>query len=139
MRFFVDTNIFLRTLIKEDKETYQDCYKFFEFVKLNKIKAVTSHVVLTEIAWTLSSYYGFSKKKVTQALKGIINLRGLAFADNYQALSALDMFERKSVKFIDALLASIKEIEEKKWKVVSYDRDFDKLDVIRTEPKEIIP
>ncbi|MGB6839051.1 MAG: PIN domain-containing protein [Microgenomates group bacterium] len=138
MKFFVDTNIFLRTLIREDEETYQDCYKFFEFVKLNKIKAVTSHIVLAEIAWTLSSYYGFSKKKVAQALKGIINLRGLAFSDSYQALSALDMFEQKPVKFIDALLASIKEIKEKKWKVVSYDRDFDKLGVVRIEPKEII-
>lgn len=48
------------------------------------------------------------------------------------------MFEQKPVKFIDALLASIKEIKEKKWKVVSYDRDFDKLGVVRIEPKEII-
>ena len=138
MRFFVDTNIFLRTLIKEDEETHKDCYKFFEAVRLNKIKAVTSHLVLAEIAWTLSSYYGFSKKKVSQALKGIINLRGLAFSDSYQAITALAMFERKPVKFIDALLASIEEISEKKWKIVSYDKDFDRLGVARAEPKEII-
>lgn len=137
-RYFLDTNIFLRTLVKENEPSFKECCQLLKTVKLNKIKAVTANLVLAEVVWTLSSYYQFPKTKVIRAIKSIINLRGLKIIDGYNPLTTLEIFEDKNIKYIDALIASIEKVHSKEWIVVSYDKDFDKLEVLRTEPKEII-
>lgn len=138
MKYFIDTNIFLRTLIKEDERTFNDCYRILEEVRLNKLKGVTSSLILAEIAWTLSSYYQFNREDIAKALKGVINLRGLKIIDGYQVLLALSFYQSKGVKFIDAMIASIEQLVTKKWTIVSYDQDFDKLDIIRREPDQVV-
>ncbi len=138
MKYFIDTNIFLRTLIKEDEKSFKDCYRFLEAVRLNKVKGITSHLVLAEIAWTLSSYYQFEREDIAKALESVGNLRGLKIVDGYQIMPALSFYSAKSVKFIDAMIASIKQISAKKWTIISYDQDFDKLGLIRCEPNQVI-
>lgn len=137
MRYFIDTNIFLRTLIKEDEQVFNECYRILNAIKENVIQGFTSHIVLAEIVWTLSSYYKFDKTDVVKAITGITNLHGLKLIDHFDTISALALFENTSVKFIDAMIASIKEIQDKKMAVISYDRDFDKLGVRRKEPQDI--
>jgi len=136
-RYFIDTNVFLNTLIQRDKKSFIDCCQFLDNIKSNKFKAVTSNVVLAELVWVLKSFYGFSREKISRGLKSIVKLKGLRLIDNYQLLKAIEMYESKSVKYIDALIASIKPIFEKKWIIVSYDKDFDKLKVKRVEPGEL--
>ena len=138
MRYFIDTNIFLRLLIKEDEKTYSQCYKLLSAVKTIQIKAVTSSITLAEIVWTLSSYYKFPKRKVVRAVKSILNLKGVKIIDAYNPSVSLELFDKYTVKYIDTLIASVKKIADKKWIVVSYDRDFDKLAIERKEPHEIL-
>lgn len=136
--YFIDTNIFLRTLIKEDKKTFQDSCALLEAIKTNKIKGVTAGIVLTEVIWTLSSFHQLSKKESLRAVRSILNLRGLRVSDHYRHQDALAIYESHQVKYVDALIASIEEVGGQQWTVISYDRDFDKLDVTRKEPAEIL-
>lgn len=138
MDYFIDTNIFLRVLYKEYPQIFQDCRNLLKAVKENKIDAFTGTIVLTEVTFTLKSYYKFEKDKILQGLRGIKNLGNLTIIDTYNHLLALQLFEKYSIKFTDALIASIEEVSAKKMIVVSYDRDFDKLPVIRQEPKDIL-
>jgi uncharacterized protein len=138
MIYFLDTNIFLRTLVKENEEVYKNCYSLLNNIKHNKYEAVTSHLVLAEISWTLSSYYKFPKNKVILGLNSIINLRGLTLIDNFDMSQALVLYKNKEVKYIDSMIASMPELQMKKWSIVSYDHDFDKLGVKRIEPQNLI-
>lgn len=138
MVYLIDSNIFLRTLIKENEEIFEQCVTFLTAVKKNKYDAVVPNIVLAEIVWTLGSYYRFSKSEVIRALQSIIHLSGLKIVDGYEIESALEFYGNKNVKFIDTLIASIPEIKNNKWTVVSYDRDFDKMKINRKEPGEII-
>lgn len=135
--YFLDANIFLRLLIREDDKVYQKCYKLIEIVKSGKIKAVTSQLVLAEIAWTLSSYYKYPREKVALALEGIVNLNNLRLIDRYQTSLGIRLYRERSVKYIDAILASQKNLQNRDWVVVSYDKDFDTLGVERKEPDKI--
>lgn len=135
--YFIDTNIFLHTLIRRDEKCFADCSQFLEKVKLNQVKAVTANMVLAEAVWTLKSFYGFSRQQVVKGIKSIVRLRGLRLIDGYDVSRALNFFQNSKVKYIDAMIASIKQIDDKKWIVVSYDNDFDKLQVIRKEPGDI--
>lgn len=137
MFYFIDTCVFLRTLVKENEEIFKQCYLFLKAVKTNKIRAVTASIVLAEIVWTLNSFYQLPKPQVVEAVRSIVNLRGLKIVDKYNHLFSLDLYEKKKVKYIDAVIASIDEIQARKWIVVSYDTDFDKLGIIRKEPGQI--
>ena len=136
-RYFVDTNVFIDIVMKRDEKRFRQCSRFFQKVKLNKIKAVTGNVVLAELIWTLKSFYGIGKEEIARRIKSIIKLRGIKLVDNYDPLRAIDLYQSKSIKYIDALIASIKPIQEKKWTVVSFDKDFDRIAVNRKEPGKI--
>ena len=135
--YFIDTNIFIDIAIKRDEKKFEECSHFFKKIKANKIKAVTGNVVLAELIWTLKSFYGAEKEEIARRVKGIIQLRGLKVVDNYNAMTAIDLYQNKSIKFVDALIASIKPIQEKKWTVVSFDKDFDRIGINRKEPGQI--
>ncbi|PIP62616.1 hypothetical protein COW98_03080 [Candidatus Roizmanbacteria bacterium CG22_combo_CG10-13_8_21_14_all_35_9] len=137
MVFFIDSNIFLRTLINENTQQHQSCVKLLRLIKNNKIKAITGSVILAEIVWTLNSFYQLEKEVITTAVQSIINLRGLSIVDNYDHSLALSLYHNHSVKYIDALIASIPSIQTREITIVTYDKDFDKLKVIRKEPDEI--
>ena len=136
--YFLDSNIFLRFLIGDNQKMLGECLSLIEDIKGGKINAYTSNVVLSEVVWTLRSFYKFPRSRVINAIKGIVGTPGLKICDGYMILAALEIYENSSVKFIDSLIASIHEVYNRKWIVVSYDKDFDKLGVIRKEPSQII-
>lgn len=138
MLYFIDSNIFLRALHKENEQSYLACVTLLKEIKENRLKAYTGTVVLAEIVWTLSSFYKIEKQKIIESLRGITTLNGLKIIDNYNHMDTLELYEKHSVKYIDALIASDKDIQMKTAIVVSYDRDFDKLSVIRKEPQSIL-
>ena len=138
MKYFVDTNVFLRVLIKESDKSYQQCLLFLEAIKTGKISGVTAGIVIAEIIWTLTSLYKIDKTKTIDIVRGVINLHGLKIIDQYDHQFALDLYAKTNVKYIDSVINSIEEIRTKKWAIVSYDKDFDKLDVIRKEPNQIL-
>lgn len=137
MTYFIDSNIFLRTLIKEDEKTFKECYQFLNLIQSKKIKAFTSSLILAEISWVLGGFYKFKKLEVVNALQSIINLRGLKITDKMDPRAAIEIFQRFNIKFVDALIASTPKIFRKEMIIVSYDRDFDKLGVIRKKPRDI--
>lgn len=108
-----------------------------EKIKKGDLKAVTSSLVLAEIGWTLGSYYKFDKTDIVKSIKSIISLHGLTITDEVDWLYALDVYDSKKIKLIDCLIASKKEIRGKKWTVVSFDQEFDKLGLKRVEPSDI--
>lgn len=137
MTYFIDTNVFLRVLIKEDPQSFNAGVDLLKKIKDGGLKAATSSLVLAEIGWTLTSFYKFEKEKVVRAIKSIISLHGLVIIDGTDWLYALDLYASKKVKLIDCLIASKKEIREKKWLVVTYDKDFQKLGIRNATPAEI--
>lgn len=138
MVYFVDSNIFIRVLVKETDKIFKECYRFLDLVRQSKIKAFTSSLVLAEIDWVLEGFYGFKKENVIEGLKSILKLRGLKIVDKINASLAIELYEKHNIKFIDALIASNPKIFKKKVTMVSYDKDFDKINVLRKEPKEVL-
>ena len=134
MIYFIDTNIFLRTLINDNARMHQSCIEFLSRVKTNTLYAKTATIVLAEAMWTLMSYYQLSRDDSAAAVQSIINLRGLTIVDQYNHSLAIKLFQSSSVKYIDALIASISPVYQQEWTVISYDKDFDNLDIPRKEP-----
>lgn len=136
--YLIDINVFLRIFSGLDEEHKSECLMLLRMIEKGVIKAVVSNLVLSEMVWTLGSYYKHSRREIVMAVRSVVNINKLNFFDDYDTYTALDMFEKKSIKFIDALIASVPQIQSGKWAIVSYDKDFDKVGVKRLEPSDII-
>lgn len=136
--YFLDTNVFMRALVRSDDTSFNTSVRLLGLIKTGKIKALTSSLVLAEIDFVLKSFYKFSKQEVIEALKSVTSLKNLRIQDGYDSETALTLFEKHNVKFVDALLASHKLILQNKAAIVSYDRDFSRLPCQWLSPAEVV-
>jgi uncharacterized protein len=133
---FLDSNIILRYLTRDDPGKAENCYLLFQKAKTGEIKLITSEAIITEVVYVLSSenLYKLSRNEIQLLLTPIITLKGLKLSQKKLYLRALEVYALKNIDFEDAL--SFAYMENRKVKeIYSYDRDFDKLDGInRIEP-----
>ncbi len=139
MIYFIDSNIFIRYFATEEgnSKVFEDCKNFIELLCDGRFKAVTSHLVFAEVVWVLGKVYKVDKKDILQILKFLSTISNLKMIDKFQTDLSNKFYIEKNVKYIDSLIASVPEIQKKKWVVVSYDKDFDKLKVLRKEPEQV--
>ena len=134
MKHFVDTNIFLRFFIKDEPKQALRVQKLFEKAKNGNINLWTHEWVISEIVWTLFSYYGMSKGETFDVIKKIINTQGLEVRNKNLMLEALDLYLAKNVDLEDAISAIIAR-DSKIKDVFSYDKHFDRISWLkRSEP-----
>ncbi len=136
--YFVDTNIFLRPIVKDDSQKVTACENLFKFISEGKIKAFTSHLVLAELVWTSQKSYRIPKEEISGVLQGILSIKNLKIRETFNAATAINYYIHSTVKFIDALIASDASIQKGIAKVISYDKDFDKMKIPRVEPHQLI-
>jgi len=131
---FVDANIFLRFLLKDDRKKAERCKKLFEKAQKGKVRLFTSDLVIAEVVWTLESFYKLSKKEVSENVKRLLTLENLGIPGSNLLIEALVIYEEKNIDFIDAynyILMLHGGVEE----IASYDGDFDNLyGIKRQEP-----
>jgi predicted nucleic acid-binding protein len=136
---FVDTNIFIRYLTKEDPEQAAACYRLFAQAKLNEVELTTSEAVIAEIVFILSSkrLYNLARQDIRIRLYPLISLPGLKLPNRRQYLRALELYSNNPIDFEDALSVAAME-RQKISELYSYDKDFDRITdskVTRLEPR----
>lgn len=133
---FLDTNIILRYLTKDDPRKAERCFDLFQSVKRKDLRLVTSESVMAEVVYVLSSksLYNQSRQNVRALLLPIVSLPGLKIPHRRTFLRALDLYGATRLDFEDAL--SIAHMERQKiHTILSYDEDFDEVkDIQRREP-----
>jgi predicted nucleic acid-binding protein len=136
MKKFVDTNIFLRFLTRDNPEKAQKILEFFEVAKRKEWQLVTSDLVIAEVVWVLSSkrLFNLPKEKVKESFLPLLLEDFISFASKGFIAHVFEIFVEKDISFIDAYNAIYaRRIQADT--ILSYDKDFDKLDFItREEP-----
>jgi len=136
--YFIDANIFLRVLVRENEKAYQECSNALLLIKNSNLRAYTATLVLAEINWVLANLYKKSKPVVVRSLHSILKLSHLSITDQYHFGWGLALYEKHNVKFIDAMIAAHDLIAIKNIPIISYDKDFDRLSVKRVLPSELL-
>lgn len=136
--YFLDTNIFLRIVTKDDARKAADCEKLVQRIREGKLRGRTSNLVCAEFVWTCLGFYRIPKPDVVKLIRGMVSIPHLTIQDAFDPLRAVDHYESASIKFVDALLASHNAITEHGATIVSYDRDFDTLGIERLEPDQVL-
>ncbi len=133
---FVDTNVILRYLTKDDPAKAERCYALFQRAQRKQVHLVTSESVLAEAVYVLSSrsLYNQPRVNVRTLLLPIITLPGLKIPYRRTVIRALELYASTSLDFEDTL--SVAHMERQKLHtILSYDEDFDRVTGIeRREP-----
>ncbi len=136
---FLDTNIFLRYLTRDDEMKAEACKALFERLDRGEEQATTSESIIAEVAYVLSARtgagYGLSPREVAGRLKPLLGLTGLKLLQKPNVRRALDVYAAHPfLDFEDAL--SVAHMERQNLTdITSYDADFDRVAAItRREP-----
>ncbi len=111
MARFLDTNILLRHLVREDEQKASACRALLLRVERGEETVVATDVVIFEVVYILQSprHYGVSRDGIRQMLEPLINLRGLRLPDKSLYTRAFDLYCGSKISFADAYNAAYME------------------------------
>ncbi len=104
-KIFVDTNVFLRFLTNDDPAKAKRVERLFQQAIQGKIQLVTSLLVVSEIVWTLESFYHLGKTDIVTKVETILNTPNLFCPQTEMIIRALDLYVQENIDFIDAIHA----------------------------------
>ena len=138
MARFLDTNILLQHLAREDEQKAIGCRGLLLRLERGEEVAVATDIVIFEAVYILQSarHYGLSRGRIRQLLEPIIALRGLRLPRKSLYPRAFDLYCEEGISFADAYNVAFMEVRGLS-EVYSYDTDFDRIERIsRLEPEE---
>lgn len=101
---FVDTNVLIRLIVKDDDIKRRACEKLLEKAKQKEIILYILPVAVLEIVWVLEKYYKLNKKTIRELVEAILNTPELKCEIEDIFKSALKIYEEKNIKFADAVM-----------------------------------
>ena len=136
MTQYIDTNVILRYIIRDDSVKASAVNDLFIAARAGKVTLVMTEIVLADVIYVLSSpnLYGLSRDAAVARVLPIVDITVPKGSDRQRFHQALRLYARNSIDFEDALIIVHME-ESNTSELFSYDRGFDKFSqVIRIEP-----
>lgn len=120
-----DTNLFLRFLLKDIPGQFREAREILTQARQKKLEIIIPQIVIFEIEFGLSKYYGLVKREVIEKLRVILSSKDLKIQNRGIFMNALKLFERYNISFVDCFLKAYG--EEIKGEVFTFDKNFKKL------------
>jgi len=123
---FVDTNIFIRYLTRDDQQKFRACLHLFQQAEQSEIELTTSAEIVSEVVYVLSSkLYRLPRPSIQATLSKLLGLPGFRLPERSVYFRALSLFATHPIDFEDCM--SVARMEQQGiTNIYSYDRDFDR-------------
>jgi len=99
---FIDTNYFLRFILNDNSDQHKISKLLFMAGAEGKKYLFTSPLVIFEVYWVLSSFYGFPKEKVVETLKKILAMSFLNITEKEILKKGLGIYAESNLDFEDS-------------------------------------
>lgn len=99
---FADTNLFLRFLTNDLPAQADKVEVLLRRAGKGEVSLVTTSLVVSEIVWTLESYYQVPKLEIQDKVLAILNTPGLIVDGADMLQQAAFWYAEKNIDFIDA-------------------------------------
>jgi predicted nucleic-acid-binding protein len=101
-----DTSVLLRLLLEDDEEQARAARSFAR----RHAPLFVSHVVLAEVAWVLTSGYGFSRDRLGTLVEMLLDTDGFLLQESGVVQAALANFRSSRAGFSDCLILAIAQV-----------------------------
>lgn len=121
----LDTNVFIRFLIKDVPSQFKRAQKVFEKIEKGETKGLVSILVINEVVWVLENFYELKREIYIPQLLKLLLLRHLKIIEAKKSLiiKTLQKMEKQKFDFTDLYLFQI----AGRKKIFSFDKDFQKM------------
>lgn len=131
----IDANVILRFLLGDSPEQSTSCQRLFARLQAGEQEVYLPEVALSDVVWTLQSFYHWPRDRIAKFAQDLISLRGILMARKAVMHSALHLYVEHRIDFSDALIAA-EMIHGQYAELYSFDWDFDRIaEVKRIEPE----
>ena len=133
-RILIDTNIFLETLLKQERAN--ECIALLELVEKGLMRAFVTSFALHSIE--IAMYRVGELEELGRFLKWVVNATGLTVypTSPEEERDAITVIKELSLDFDDALQYHVAQTTG--LELVSFDQDFDDTGIGRVEPDEVV-
>jgi uncharacterized protein len=121
---FLDTNVLLRLLTRDDEERAQHALDLLLRVERGEERVVVSSLVVFELIFTLQSFYRMPRQQIAGTVAPLLLLPGIELMEKRQFVRALEVYAGSKVSFADAYAVSTMEARGLH-EIYSWDSDFD--------------
>lgn len=101
---FVDTNILIRLIVKDDDIKRKAIEKLFEKANQKKIMLYVLPVAILEIVWVLEKFYKLDKKIIREFIEAVLNTPEIKCDMDNVFRMAIKIYEEHNIKFADAVM-----------------------------------
>lgn len=99
--YFIDTNYFLRFLIKDNDDQFNTVHTLFNRAAEKQVQLHTSVIVIFELYWVFLSFYKTDKNSIIRYLTDIMNL-GIINMENTDIMhNALELYSSHNIDLED--------------------------------------
>ena len=133
---FIDSNIFLRHLLKDHSEQSPACFALIRDIEQGREQVWTTDLVVSEIVFVLSSkkLYKLDRERIRELLLPLIELPGIKLPQKRLYRRVFELYTTQPIDYVDAFNAACLE-HQPVTELYSYDKDFDRVESIsRIEP-----
>lgn len=133
---FLDSNILLRHLTKDDPERGQACFTLIQAIERGELSVWTSDLVIAEVVFVLANKntYHLGRETIRDLLLPLIGLPGIKLARKRLYQRVFELYTTSPIDYIDAYHVALME-RLGTTEILSYDRHFDLVEGIqRREP-----
>lgn len=123
--FTVDTNFFLRFLLKDVPEQYEVIRGLLHNAKKDKVSLIVPQIIIFEITFSLEKYYKFSKTAIVESLKSLLAAPYFQIQDREVFKKAVELFKEYNISFPDCFLIYF--AKNNKADLFTFDRGLKKL------------
>jgi len=129
----VDANGILRYLTNDLAPHAEKFEKRLDQVKEKNLKLYLLPITIVEVVFHLKNTYKFSYPNTSKIILDFIKSSGIVTRNKDLVIRSLKVFAENKIDFVDVYLAE--KAKSEKLKVLSFDKDFDKLSkTIRLSP-----
>ncbi len=128
---FLDTNVILRFLLRDDEAKFERSFDLLKRAERGEERLVASDSVITEAVWVMESRpYNLQGQRIRDLLLPVIQLRGLRLPGKGLFEPAFQLYVDTEIDFVDAYNAATMQRGGLD-RIYSYDADFDRVPGIR--------
>ncbi len=135
---FLDTNVILRYLTRDDEVKAEACYQLLDRASRGEEILITCEAIVAEVVYVLSSRragYHLNRHEIAARLFPILSLRGLRLPQKHIYINALNIYASSPALDFEDALAIAHMQHQRITQIISYDKDFDQIpDIQRLEP-----
>ena len=124
-KYVVDTNVFLRFLLKDNKKYFNQARESFLRAKECKITLILLPPVVFEIDYVLKGVYSLSRQESANILSSLVKSPDLEVKERKILIETIEKYKKVNVDLVDIYLSAV--AKQQKAKILSFDKDFKKI------------